>query len=192
MAFEAGKLPDDGSFGAGLPGGERPGNERVWRLDELADRQTFDRYIDTVATTIADRFTLKVHVNVAGRWRAYNRWIASLQDRHDGTDDHRRFVRLCADLVECLASQRVVGYSPMMRDASDPMTDVVMRYPNEVTALAAGAALYIVRTTALTGADIGEPLPPAVAENAAAALQHHPQAAAERFRELLLLPTPWT
>ena len=100
-------------------------------------------------------------------------------------------MRLCADLIECLASQRVVSYSAMMRDASDPMTDVVLHYPNEVTALATGASLYIVRATALTGADISEPLPPAVAENAAAALQRHPQAAAERFRELLRLTTPW-
>ncbi len=170
---------------------DRPGNERVWRLAELADRQTFDRYIDTVATAIADRFTLRVHINVAGRWRAYNNWIARLQDKDNGENGHRRFVRLCADLVECLASLRVVSYSAMMRDVSDPMTDVVLRYPNEVTALATGASLYIVRATALTGADICEPLAPAVAENAAAALQRNPEAAAERFRELLRLSTPW-
>ncbi len=170
---------------------ERPGNERIWRLAELADRQTFERYVDTVATAIADRFTLKVNVNIAGRWRAYNGWIARLQDKGNGADDYRRFVRLCADLTECLASQPVVSYSALLRDASDPMADAVLRYPNEVTALAAGAALYIVRATALTGADISEPLPPAVAENAAAALQRHPQEAAKRFRELLRLSTPW-
>ena len=100
-------------------------------------------------------------------------------------------MQLCADLTECLANQRVVSYSAMMRDVSEPMTDVVLRYPNEVTALATGAALYIVRATALTGAEIAEPLAPAVAENAAAALQRHPEAAAERFRELLRLTTPW-
>ena len=169
---------------------DRPGNERAWYLAELADRHTFDRFVDTVANAIADRFTLKVHVNVAGRWRAYNGWIAKLQDKSTG-DDHGRFVRLCADLTECLADQRVVSYSPMMRDVSEPMTDVVLRYPNEMTALATGAALFIVRATALTGAEIAEPLAPAVAENAAAALQRHPQAAAERFRELLRLTTPW-
>jgi hypothetical protein len=169
----------------------RSGREHVRRLADLADRQVFDHYVDTVATAIADRFTLKVHVNGAGRWRAYNGWIARLQDGNDGQADYRRFVRLCADLVECLASQRVVTYTAMMRDASDPMTDVVLRYPNEVTALSAGAALYIVRATALTGADISEPLPPPVAENAAAALQRQPAAAAERFRELLRLTTPW-
>ncbi len=170
---------------------DRSGRENVWGLVELADRQTFDRHIDTVATAIADRFTLKVHINVAGRWRAYNRWIARLQDASDGADSHHRFVRLCADLVECLACQSIISYSSMIRDASDPMTDVVLRFPNEVTALAAGAALYIVRATALTGADISEPLPPAVAENAAAALRRNPSAAAERFRELLRLTTPW-
>jgi hypothetical protein len=170
---------------------DRPEDQHVWRLAELADRQIFDRYVDTVATAIADRFTLKVHVNVAGRWRAYNGWIAKLQDRSGSADDYRRFVRLCADLVECLANQRVVSYSPLMRDMTEPMTDVVLRYPNEVTALAIGASLYIVRAAALTGADIAEPLAPAVAENAAALLQRRPAAAAERFRELLRLTTPW-
>jgi hypothetical protein len=170
---------------------DRSAGDRVWRLSELADRQTFDRYLDTVATAIADRFALKVHVNVAGRWRAYNCWIAKLQDECEEPDDYHRFVRLCADLVESLASQRVFTYSAMMRDVSDPMTDVVLAYPNAVTALATGSALYIVRTTALTGAGIAEPLAPAIAENAAAALQRHPQAAAERFRELLRLTTPW-
>jgi hypothetical protein len=170
---------------------DRSGDSRIWRLAELAERGTFDRYLDTVATAIADRFTLKVHVNVAGRWRAYNGWIARLQDDGVGPDDPHRFVRLCADLVECLASQRVFTYSAMMRDVSDPMTDVVMAYPNEVTALATGSALYIVRATALTGAGISEPLAPAIAENAAAALHRNPEAAAERFRELLRLATPW-
>jgi hypothetical protein len=171
---------------------DRSGETRVWRLAELADRQTFDRYLDTVATAIADRFALKVHVNVAGRWRAYNGWIARLQDDGEEPDDYRRFLRLCADLVECLASQRIFTYSAMMRDVSDPMTDVVLAYPNEVTALAAGSALYVVRAMALTGAGIAEPLAPAVAENAAAALHRNPEAAAKRFRELLRLTTPWT
>lgn len=170
---------------------DRSGESRIWRLSDLADRQTFDRYLDTVATTIADRFTLKVHVNVAGRWRAYNCWIARLQDESAEADDRGRFVRLCADLVECLASQRVFSYSAMMRDVSDPMTDVILAYPNEVTALATGSSLFIVRATALTGAGIAEPLAPAVAENAAAALHRQPQAAAQRFRELLRLSTPW-
>ena len=170
---------------------DRSGETRTWRLADLADRQTFDRYLDTAATAIADRFTLKVHTNVAGRWRAYNCWIAKLQDESGEADGHRRFVRLCADLIECLASQRVFTYSAMMRDVSDPMTDVVLAYPNEVTALATGASLFIVRATALTGAGIAESLPPAVVENAAAALHRHPHAAAERFRELLRLTTPW-
>ena len=162
----------------------------VWSLADLADRQTFDRYLDAVATAIADRFTVRVHVNVAARRRAYNGWIATLQD--DGGDaGHQRFIRACADLIACLASRRIVGYSAMTRDASDPMLDVVLRYPNEVTALAAGGALYITRVTALTGVDPSEPLPPAVAENAAANLRRHPQEAAAHFRELLRLTTPW-
>ena len=168
-----------------------PGDARSWSLADLANRETFDRHIDTVATAIADRFTLKLHINSAGRRRAYNDWIARLTDESSGEDDHRRFVRLCADLIECLTGQTVASYSAMMRDAADPMADVVLRYPNQVAALAAGAALYIVRATALTGADISEPLDPAVVENAAAALNRNPAATAKRFRELLRLTTPW-
>ncbi len=170
---------------------DRAGGEPLWSLAELADRRAFDRHVGAVATAIADRFAVTVHIDGAGRWRAYNRWIARLQDTRDGADSHHRFVRLCADLVECLACQSVITYSATIGDASDPMTDVVLRYPNEVTALAAGAALYIVRATALTDADIFEPLAPAVAENAAAAVKRNPSAAAERFRELLRLTTPW-
>ena len=169
----------------------QPREQRAWSLADLADRRTFDRHIDTVATAIADRFTLKLHIDSTGRWRAYNEWIARLQDGGRGEGDHRRFVRLCADLVECLAGQTVVTYSAMMRDASDPMAEAVLRYPSQMTALAAGAVLYIVRATALTGADISEALDPAVVENAAAALNRNPEAAAGRFRELLRLTTPW-
>ncbi len=168
----------------------RTGDAPAGRLADLAGRQAFDRHIDTVAATIADRFALKIHINVVGRWRAYNAWIATLQDS-GATVDHQRFVRACSDLIACLAAHRIVSYSAMMRDASDPMTDVVLAYPNEVTALAAGAALYVVKVAALTGSDPSEPLPPAVAENAAANLRRHTQEAANRFRELLRLKTPW-
>ncbi len=163
----------------------------AWSLAELADRPAFDRYLDAIATAIADRFTVRVHVNVAGRRHAYNDWIATLQDGKASVADHRRFIRMCADLIATLASRRIVGYSAMIRDASDPMGEVVLRYPNEITALAAGASLYITRVTALTGIDPSEPLEPSIAENAAAHLRRHPKEAAERFRELLQLSTPW-
>jgi hypothetical protein len=169
-----------------------PGSgERVWGLADLADRQAFDRFFDGVATAIADRFVVRIHINVAARWRAHNGWIATLQDAGSGAAGHERFIRACADLIACLASRRVVSYSAMMRGSSDPMLDVVLRYPNEVTALAAGASLYAVKVAALTGTDPSEPLAPAIAENAAANLQRHPQEAATRFRALLRLSTPW-
>jgi len=165
--------------------------ERLWGLGDLADRQTFDRYLDAVATSLADRFTVRVHINVAARWRAFDDWIATLQDDTPESAGHQRFIKVCADLIACLASRRIVGFSAMMREDSDPMSDVVLRYPNEVTALATGAALYITRIAALTGEDPSEPIPPAVAENAAALLRRHPQETAQRFRELLRLTTPW-
>jgi hypothetical protein len=170
-----------------LPGSD----ERTWALADLAERRNFDRFFDGVATAIADRFVVRIHINVAARWRAYNGWIATLQDGDAEAAGYQRFIRACSDLVACLASRRVVTYSALMRGGSDPMMDVVLRYPNEVTALAAGAALYAVKVTALTGTDPSEPLSPDVAENAAANLQRHPQEAAARFRELLRLTTPW-
>jgi hypothetical protein len=165
--------------------------ERLWGLGDLADRQTFDRYLDAVATALADRFAVRVHVNVAARRRAFNDWIATLQEGAPERAGHERFIKACADLIACLGSRRIVSFSAMMREDSDPMSDVVLRFPNEVTALATGAAFYITRVAALTGADPSEPIPPAVAENAAALLRRHPQETAERFRELLRLTTPW-
>ena len=176
------------AFEAVAPSREEP----VWRLADLAERRAFDRYVGMVATAIADRFAVAVHIDGAGRWRAYNGWIARLQNGPDSAINDYRFAATCAELIECLAGHRVVTYAAGERDVSDPMTDVVLRYPNEVTALAAGAALYIVRAAALNGDEIAEPLAPAVAENAAAALQRQPAGAAERFRELLRLATPST
>ncbi len=71
------------------------------------------------------------------------------------------------------------------------MIGVVIKYPNEVTALAAGAAIYALRVAELTGEDAGGGLPAMVIENAAANLNRHPEAAV-KFRELLQLATPWT
>jgi hypothetical protein len=70
------------------------------------------------------------------------------------------------------------------------MVDTVLACPDEVTALAAGAALYVIRVRELTGADPSVPLSAMVIENAAASLRRRP-AAATRFRELLQLSTPW-
>ena len=164
----------------------------VWSLAALADRAVFDRHYEMTATAIADRFTLKVHRDLVAQHRAYGAWIASLQDPAPAAADHRRFIRACADLIASLAAHRIVGYSAMMRDATDPMIDVVLQYPGEVTALAAGSALYSIKVTGLTGRDPATSLPPFVVENAAAHLRRHPHEAALRFRELLQLTTPWS
>jgi hypothetical protein len=170
----------------------RAGGNRIQRLADLADRAGFDGYLGEVAATIADRFTLQVHVNFAARWRAYNGWIACLQDGGRVAADHQRFLRVVADLIAILGSRRIVTYSAMMRGRSDPMLDVVLKYPNEITALTAGAALYTSEVSALTGRDPSEALTPLVAENAAALLRRQPLEAAARFRELLRLSTPWS
>jgi hypothetical protein len=162
----------------------------VWGLAALADRAVFDRHVEMTATAIADRFTLKVHRDLGAQRAAYAAWIASLQD--DGAADHHRFVRICADLIASLASVRIVTYSAMMRDATDPMIDVVLHYPTEVTALSSGAALYSIKVSGLTGRDPATSLPPFIVENAAALLRRHGDEAAMRFRELLQLSTPWT
>jgi hypothetical protein len=71
------------------------------------------------------------------------------------------------------------------------MLGTILAYGNEVTALAAGAAVYALAVEDLTGTSPAEPLPALVVENAAAGLRKHPEAAL-RFRELLRLTTPWT
>jgi hypothetical protein len=79
----------------------------------------------------------------------------------------------------------------MVREPDDRMTSIVLKYGNEVAALAAGAALYSIVVENLTGTSPAEPLPAELVENAAAALRKNSEAAI-RFRELLRLSTPWT
>ena len=162
-----------------------------WSLAALADEAAFDRHVETVTTAIADRFTLKIHQNVVSRRMAFIAWIDSLSTIDRAAIDYRSFVAICAALIASLARHRVVSYSAMIRNPGDTLIDAVLKYPNEVTALAAGAALYDLRVGELTGAPVGEPLSTLVVENAAANLARHPEAAT-RFRELLRLGTPWT
>ena len=164
---------------------------RPWSLAELADEPAFDRHIETVAAAIADRFTLKTHVNIVARRMAFIAWIDGLAADARSPTDYRAFVAVCASLIASLARHRVVSYSAMIRDPADRMIDTILRYGNEVTALAAGAAIYALRVGELTGADAGGELSPLIVENAAASLNRHPEAAA-KFRELLQLGTPWT
>lgn len=163
---------------------------RPWTLATLADEDGFARYHDAIAGAIADRFTLKVHINPGGRQRAFAAWIAALAEREVAAIDHRDFIAVCAGLIASLAAHTVVSYSPMVGDRADRMVDTVLACPDEVTALAAGAALYVIRVRELTGADPSVPLSAMVVENAAASLRRRP-AAATRFRELLQLSTPW-
>ena len=165
--------------------------ERPWSLAALAERAEFDRHIETVATAIADRFTLKVHINIAARDAAFADWIERVRAENRPRLDHRSFVAVCAGLIAALAARRIVSYSGLIGDRSAGMLGTILAYGNEVTALAAGAAVYALAVEDLTGTSPAEPLPALVVENAAAGLRKHPEAAL-RFRELLRLTTPWT
>ncbi len=163
---------------------------RRWGLAALADEAGFDRLVDTVATAIADRFTLKAHQNVVARRMAYIAWIEKLSADNLPAMDYRAFVTICASLIASLARHRVVSFSAMIRDPHSRMIGIVLKYPNEVVALAAGASLYELRIGELTGEEMTGGLPAIVVENAAANLARHSEAAS-RFRELLQLHTPW-
>jgi hypothetical protein len=164
---------------------------RAWGLAALAEETEFDRHVESVATAIADRFALKVHVNVAARRAAFADWIDRVRVEDRRPVDHRAFVSVSAGMIAALAAQRVVGYSAMIRHRSDVMVGTLLKFGNEVTALAAGAAVYALAIEDMTGTRPADPLPPMVVENAAANLRKHPEAAL-RFRELLRLSTPWT
>jgi hypothetical protein len=132
-----------------------------------------------------------MHQNVVSRRMAYTAWIDSLANENMPLIDYRAFVSVCGDLIAAIARHRVVSFSAMIRDPANRMIGVVLRYPNEVTALAAGAALYSLRVAELTGREAGSGISAMVLENAAGNLSRHPEAAV-KFRELLQLSTPWT
>jgi hypothetical protein len=163
----------------------------AWSIGTLADEASFDRLVETVATAIADRFTLKVHQNVVSRRMAYTTFIDALATENLPLIDYRAFVSICGNLIAAIARHRVVSFSAMIRDPANRMIGVVLKYPNEVTALAAGATLYSLRVHELTGEPPAAGVPAMVIENAAANLNRHPEAAV-KFRELLQLSTPWT
>lgn len=169
----------------------RPVEIPPWGLASLAEEPNFDRLVETVATAVADRFTLKVHQNVVSRRMAYTTFIDGLASENLPLIDYRAFVAICGNLIAAIARHRVVSFSAMIRDPGSRMIGIVLKYPNEVTALAAGAAIYSLRVRELTGKEVGGGLPVMVIENAAANLSRHPEAAA-KFRELLQLSTPWT
>jgi hypothetical protein len=159
-------------------------------LAGLADEADFNRVIEDAAAAIADRFALKVHLNIVARRRAYADWIDRVCAEEKHKADHRALIAICAGLIEALGRRRVVGYSAMLRHPANRMAEAIVKYGSEVTALAIGAAIYARAVEGLTGEDPGEPLPALLVENAAANLRRHPEAAA-KFRELLRLSTPW-
>jgi hypothetical protein len=161
-------------------------------LSGLCDEATFDRFVDTVADAIALRFVLKIQKNVVARRMAFTAWIQGLGQLSQTEADYRSFIAICAVMIAVLTRHRSLGYSAMIRDPGDRMIDVILTYPNEVTALAAGAALYDLYVRGLTGEPAGEAVSALVMENAAANLRRHPELAAGRFRELLRLTTPWS
>ncbi len=163
----------------------------AWSLAALADRALFDRLYVTVAAAIADRLSAKVHFNVEARGRAFADWIDSLQGVDDEEIDDRHFIGACASLIASLARHRIVAYSAIARDPPDRLVDAALNYPNEVTALAGGAAVYLLKVRELTGTDPSVPLSALVVENAAANLNRSADAAVH-FRELLQLSTPWS
>jgi hypothetical protein len=164
---------------------------RAWSLAALAEEAEFDRHLEAAATAIADRFTLKVHINVEARRDAFADWIDRVRAADRRPLDYRAFVAVCAGMIAALAAHRVVSYSAMTGGPPDGTIGTILRHGNEVTALAAGASVYSLAVEDLTGTPPAAPLPALVVENAAANLRKHPEAAL-RFRELLRLSTPWT
>jgi len=167
-------------------------DRRIVTLSALSDETAFDRYVDGVAETIAGHFALKMQKNLVARRMAFTAWMDGLARTARPGIDYRSFIAVCATLIDTLARHRSLSYSAMIRDPHDRMIEVVLKYPNEVTALAAGAALYDIYVTRLTGTPAHEALSPLILENAASSLARQPKAAAARFRELLRLSTPWS
>jgi hypothetical protein len=164
-------------------------DSRPWTLAALADEAEFDRHVEAAATAIADRYTLNGHINLAARRRAYQDFIDGVRLQPTPLD-YRAFVGVCAALIAALSTHRVVTFSAMSV-APNQIGATVLRYGNEVAALAAGGALYAAAVEGMTASQSGETLSAFLWENAAASLRRQPEETAVRFRELLRLPTPW-
>jgi hypothetical protein len=162
-----------------------------WRLFTLAEEGEFARHVEAAAAAIADRFTLKAHINLAERHAAHIAWLARVREIGKRSPDYRAFIAVCAAMTAALAAHNVAGYSAMIRDPADRMVATVIAYGNEVTALAAGAGLYAVAVEDLTGSSPVTEVTALMLENAASHLRRNPDAAAARFRELMGLSTPW-
>jgi hypothetical protein len=160
-------------------------------LAGLADPALFEVQYDAIAAAIADRFTLKVHYAIPELQGAYASWIAR-SAAAGGSRDYRHFIAIVANLIESLATHKAVSYSLMARPKPphDRRLELALGFPNELTALVFGAAVYSTTVKRLTGDDPSIPLSGLILENAIALLRRN-AAAAMRFRELLQLSTPW-
>lgn len=162
-------------------------------LAALADQALFEVKYDAVAAAVADRFALRVDYNIPELQAAYGAWIERAANASGGRDGSH-FVAIVGVLIECLARRKAVSYSLTARPQAphDRRLELVLGFPNELTSLVFGAAIYASAVACLTGVDPSVPLSGLVLENAISLLRHNPAGAARRFRELLQLGTPWT
>jgi len=161
----------------------------AWSLAALADEAAFDRHHVAVVAAIADRIGFRVDIDVEARRSAFLDWIASSQEVDDAEIGEDTFVMVCAGLIAALARHPIVTYTWTSEAPPDRMAAAVLKFSNEVTALASGAAVYLLRVRALTGVDPSIPLSALIIENAAANLRRSAEAATH-FRELLQLTIP--
>jgi hypothetical protein len=165
------------------------GDLRPWGLSAMAEEAEFDGHIEAAAIAIADAFTLQVHLNIAGRKDAFRDWVERVRTAHWPARDPGAFIGACASLIGALAAYRFVGFSPMLGNQPDEAA-VVTKYPNETTALAVGAGVYLTAVEHLVDRPRGQVGAMAL-ETAAIGLRKRPDDTAARFRELMGLPNPW-
>jgi hypothetical protein len=164
------------------------GRPRPGGLANLADPVLFEILYDAVATAIADIFQFKLHYNVPALRSAFHAWIAGHSGARSGGSRGMRFADIVSVLIATLVPHRILSFSVMTRDASsDPReADVFVKYPNELTALLLGGAIYAAKIRQMTGRESCQALTNAAVERAASALRNEPAAAAA-FRQLLSL-----
>ena len=184
-------LSDEPSAGWSSPASEepeRPAGERRGGLASLADPVLFEIEYDAVASAIADAFQFKVHYKVLALRAAYADWIESQAGDHGAIDDEEHLVAIVGRLIAALARNRIVSFSSMLWLPGESGEDALVfkRYPNEIVALAFGAALFAIKVEALSGQSPAAPLPARLFARAAEHLRRQPAMAAD-FRLLLAL-----
>jgi hypothetical protein len=165
---------------------------RFLGLEALTDREMFEVEYDAVVAAIADRFALRASYDIPELHAAHAAWVASAAALA-GERDGRHFTLIIATLIECLTRRKAIAYVLAARPqpTHDRRLELALGFPNELTALLFGAAVYGSAVARLTGADPSLPLSRLILENAIARLRRNPAGAAARFRELLQLASPW-